>query len=189
MGSDSLSLSLSSFFFVFVPHSPPPSVTVHMMQVHQISSLWEECQKHSKQYIKNTDRNSSDTAKNHRLWTYNDTTNITVQVGGGWGWGDPGTSTTKKQKKPVQIKGYYCLIKDENRDFFIFFKNSTGSFFTYFFCGLILFLFFVIDNRNEFKTKTKQKHDFSIGTFFHWCFLFSLFFFILLFRLTAWYQH
>ena len=101
--------SLSSFFFFFVPHSPPPSVTVHMIQVHQISRLWEECQKHSKQYIKHRQKRGSDTAQNHRIWTYNDTPNTPHP-----------TPQKNNNKKPAKIKGYYCLIKNENTFSFLF---------------------------------------------------------------------
>ena len=43
-------------------------------------------------------------------------TQQTLQYRGGGGGGDPNKQT---KQKTAQIKGYYCLIKDENR----FFKN------------------------------------------------------------------
>ena len=81
-----------------------------MIQVHQISRLWEECQKHNKQYIKHRQKRQWHSKKNHRLWTYNDTTNITLR----------GTKK-QQQQNTAKITGYYCLIKDENTENILFF--------------------------------------------------------------------
>ena len=125
--------SLSSFFFFFVPHSPPPSVTVHMIQVHQISRLWEECQKHSKQYIKHRQK---------RQWHSTKSQNMNLQ----WHTKHPPTppptpQKTTTTKNRLKSKVTIAWLKMKTLFFFFFFKDYNRPLFST--CFLLFLLLYI----------------------------------------------
>ena len=102
-----------------------------MIQVHQFSRLWEECQKHSKQYIKNKNKKTTETAvTQQKITDYELTmTQQTLQYGGGGGGG--GTPTKKQKRLKSKVTIAWLKMKT---DFFIdFFKEFNRPFFHFFF--------------------------------------------------------